>query len=87
MSENATKSDLKQLDNKLDSATERLEKSIDQKIVKAVSDLSDVIANFAQQVDNRFNRVEERLDKLEVSHEKLISTIDGFVTRNDTYET
>jgi hypothetical protein len=36
-----------------------------QEIVdKAVADLSEIIANFARQVDERFVRVENRLDTL-----------------------
>ena len=54
---------------------------------KAVTDLSDVIANFAQQVDERFNRLEVRQAELEAKIERLVTTIDGFVGRIDRYET
>lgn len=37
-----------------------------QEIVdKAVTDLSEIIANFAQQVDNRFNSVEAKQQELD----------------------
>ena len=59
----------------------KLEQVIDDKITKAVTDLSEIIANFAQQVDDRFDAVEKRLDKLEDSHQRLLNTIDGFISR------
>lgn len=59
-----------------------------RKIVReAVDDLSEVIGNFATQVDERFNRLEVSIDKLEESHQRLLSTVDGFVGRIDRYET
>lgn len=54
---------------------------------EAVDELSEVIASFATQVDERFNRIEERLDKLDESHQRLLNTIDGFVKRLDEVET
>ncbi len=59
----------------------------DNKIDKAVDDLSEIISNFATQVDERFNRLEERMDRLEASHQRLLNTVDGFVARIDAYET
>src|SRR5882672_9989523 len=59
-----------------------------QEIVdKAVIDLSEVIASFAQQVDARFNKVEKELAELRESHQRLLNTIDGFIGRIDHYET
>jgi hypothetical protein len=36
---------------------EEVQEIVDRAIEKAVTDLSEVIANFAQQVDARFNKV------------------------------
>lgn len=66
-----------------------------QEIVdKAVTDLSEIISTFAQQVDIRFNRLETKVEKIEKelsdlreSHLRLLNTIDGFVARIDHYET
>jgi len=59
-----------------------------QEIVdKAVTDLSEIISTFAQQVDTRFSKVEKELSELRESHQRLLSTIDGFVGRIDRYET
>ena len=59
-----------------------------QEIVdKAVTDLSEIIGNFAQQVDARFKKVEKELSELRESHQRLLNTIDGFVGRIDRYET
>lgn len=80
MSENATKDDLVELGRPI-------EKSISIQLIKAVDNLSKVIGNFATQVDERFNKLEERMDKLEQSHQRLLSTVDGFIGRIDKYET
>lgn len=48
---------------------------------EAVDDLSEIIINFATQVDERFNRLKERIDKLEESHQRLLNAVDGFVGR------
>lgn len=56
-------------------------------IREAVTDLSEVIANFAQQVDARFNKIEADIADLRQSHDRLLNTIDGFVARIDKYET
>lgn len=90
MSEQITKKDLNEL-----------ELSIDSKIDKAVTDLSEIIANFATQVDDRFNKVETdifkvqqdfeqiRMQNIEIrnSIDRLTNTIDGFLKRIDNYET
>lgn len=80
MSKNATKDDLVELGRSI-------EKSISIQLTKAVDDLSKVISNFAAQVDERFNKLEERMDKLEYSHQRLLSTVDGFIGRIDRYGT
>jgi len=66
---------------------------IEQIVEKAVADLSEVIASFAQQVDTRFNVIESRLDdhddefrKLNTKYDHLLNTIDGFLARIDKYE-
>ncbi len=73
MAEYATKEDMKEI--------------VVEVVNKAVDDLSDVISSFASQVDRRFNDVEAGLDKLEKSHDKLLSTIDSFLRRLDAIET
>lgn len=58
-----------------------------QEIVdKAVTDLSEIIANFAQQVDSRFNSVEAKQQELDKKFDRLLGTIDSFVGRIDRYE-
>ena len=46
-----------------------------------------LIQTFMQQVDERFTGVEQKITKLEDSHNRLLNTIDGFVGRIDKYET
>ncbi len=59
-----------------------------QEIVdKAVTDLSEIISTFAQQVDTRFDKVEKDMSELRESHHRLLNTIDGFIGRIDRYET
>ena len=59
---------------------------VNKAIDKAVTDLSEIITTFAQQVDNRFNKVEKELSELRESHHRLLNTIDGFIGRIDRYE-
>jgi septal ring factor EnvC (AmiA/AmiB activator) len=66
-----------------------------QEIVdKAVNDLSAVMSQFANDVNNRFDKVEsdisdikQEITDLKASHDRLLNTIDGFIGRIDTYET
>ena len=73
MSDYATKKDVQEI----------VSKAVD----KAVEDLSEVIANFAQHVDERFNKVEADILDLKQSFDRLQNTLDGFLARIDTYET
>jgi hypothetical protein len=72
MAEHATKNEVQEI--------------IDKAIDRAVTDLSEIIANFAQQVDTRFNKVEKEISELKESHNRLLNTIDGFIGRIDRYE-
>lgn len=54
---------------------------------KAVDDLSQVIQSFAQQVDERFNKVEEDIAELNRKYDHLIETLDAFLKRLDDMET
>ncbi len=59
-----------------------------QKIVdKAVTDISDVMANFAQNVHNEFQDVRTDTADIRQSIDRLTNTIDGFVKRLDDIET
>lgn len=59
---------------------------VDKAIGKAVDDLSEIISNFAQQVDTRFNKIEQDIVDLRVSHDRLLNTVDGFVKRLEDHE-
>ena len=39
-------------------------KDVQEIVDKAVTDLSEIISTFAQQVDTRFNKIEEELSEL-----------------------
>jgi len=80
MNDYVTKSELKEI-------IDEQSKSIDTKIDKAVTDLSEIIAGFAHQVDNRFNGLEKRVDEIDAKYSSLLNTIDGFLKRIDGYET
>jgi len=59
-----------------------------QEIVKgSVDDLSEIIATFASQIDERFNKLEARMDEFDKKLDKLMNTIDGFIKRLDEVET
>ena len=63
-------------------------KSDVQEIVNnAVTGLSEIIAGFAQQVDDRFTGLEARQDEFDRKMDNLVTTIDGFLARIDRYET
>lgn len=67
---------------------------------KAVEDLSEIITGFAKQVDERFDKVETNIFKIEgridgverhiidlkASHDRLLNTIDKFVGRLDSID-
>lgn len=59
---------------------------VEEVVAKAVTDLSEIIANFAQQVDGRFNDVETRQRELDHKFEHLMNAIDSFIARIDRYE-
>ena len=54
---------------------------------KDIEEVLNVIQVFTKQVDDRFNRVEAELKELNDKYSHLVSTIDGFVSRIDRYET
>ena len=72
----------KRVDSKLDD----FEKRVDAKIDKAVDDLTDVIMQFAERVDERFNALEARVDTLEKQFDRLNNTLDAFLKRLDDVE-
>lgn len=66
---------------------QEVQEIVDKAVDKVVTDLSEIIANFAQQVDTRFNKVETEILELKASHQRLLQTIDTFIGRIDRYET
>lgn len=69
-----------------DDVEEIVTKTVGDIVDKAVADLSEIIANFAQQVDDRFTNVEHRLDSLEAKYDHLVTTLDAFMARLDRAE-
>lgn len=67
------------LDKSLESFGRTLSKQI-------VDEVGGIIADFAERVDARFNRLEERVDKLEEGQARLIDTLDRFLKRLDDIE-
>lgn len=59
---------------------------VQEVVNKAVDDLSQVIQIFAHNVDDRFNRLEEKADKFERNFNKLTNTLDAFLKRLDDIE-
>ena len=59
---------------------------VQEVVNKAVDDLSEIIQTFAQHVDNRFNELEKRVDKLEAQFERLNDTLHAFLKRLDDIE-
>lgn len=51
-----------------------------------IDEVLGLIRTFMQQVDNRFNKIEEDINQLKESHDRLLNTVDGFIARIDRYE-
>jgi hypothetical protein len=66
-----------------DDVQEIVEKAVD----KAVNDLSEVIRDFANHVDERFTKVEADIAELNTRYDHLLETIDRFLKRLDDLET
>lgn len=54
---------------------------------KDINEVITIIRDFIEQVDTRFNKIEEGITELKDSHNRLLNTIDGFIGRIDKYET
>lgn len=72
MSDVATKEDLATLQSEMRSSFD---------------ELTGMIGQLMQDVDERFNKVEQEIIELRKSHNRLLNTIDGFIARIDKYET
>lgn len=72
-----TKKDLSGLEKRLDA---KLEQTLDK------SDFSDVMEGFMEAVDNRFVRVEAKLEGLDLRFDQILNAVDGLVKRIDTFE-
>ncbi|MEO6761782.1 MAG: hypothetical protein ABI220_05460 [Candidatus Saccharimonadales bacterium] len=58
-----------------------VEEIVGRRVDKAVADLSEVIAQFGNRIDERFNQLELRVDKLEEQFDRLNNTLDAFLKR------
>ena len=72
---------------------ESLDKRFDQ-VLGAMSEFANSVDARFNSVDARFVSMESRLDKIESdivdlksSHDRLLNTVDGFISRLDKYET
>ncbi len=79
MSEQVTKTDLSNLEERLD---------------KRFDDLASLMSGFANDTEARFNKIDlklaehdEEFKKINAKYDHLINTIDGFIGRIDNYET
>jgi hypothetical protein len=85
MADYATKDDVRKIVG--DVIKNDVQQIVDKAINKAVTDLSEVIASFAQQVDERFNALEQRVDifefKTEARFDAVEKRLDGHDARFD----
>jgi replicative DNA helicase len=93
MAEYATKKDVEEIVQQAIVAD--VQRIVGNAVNKTVTKLSEIIANFAQQIDERFNqneaavhaldtrltRVEERLDDLDRKFDRSLATMDRFIYR------
>jgi chromosome segregation ATPase len=61
----------------MDVGIKQLEKKMDVKIDKAVTDISEVIQEFASQVDRRFDKIETELSKLQADMQAILNRLDS----------
>ena len=52
----------------------------------AVSDIANIIGDFSNRVDERFNKVESDIAQLNQKYDHLINTLDAFLKRLDNME-
>lgn len=71
MADQATKKDLKDLEDKID---------------KRFDELAEILNIFANNVNQRFESQDAELRKLNKKYDHLVNTIDGFLARIDHYE-
>lgn len=58
-----------------------------QEIVnKSVDDISQIVQSFAQNIDERFNKIEGEIAKISSSYDRLLATLDSFLKRLDDHE-
>lgn len=79
MSDGATKKDIEQLESRLD-------QKIEKQLREHTDEILGVVQAFMVQVDARFNKLEERMDKFEQKLEHLTNTLDGFLKRVEDAE-
>lgn len=56
-------------------------------LTQQTDEITSLLRDFMFQVDERFNHVEKEITDLKESHNRLLNTIDGFISRFDKYET
>ena len=66
---------------------EELKEVLESSLSKQTDELVNLIHVFMDQVDTRFKAVESEIIELKQSHNKLLKSIDGFISRIDKYET
>jgi len=63
-----------------------LKEVLESSLSKQTDEIVNLIHVFMDQVDTKFKTVESEIIELKKSHNKLINTIDGFISRIDKYE-
>jgi len=62
---------------------EELKEVLESSLSKQTDELVNLIHVFMDQVDTRFKAVETEIIELKESHNKLLNSIDGFISRID----
>ncbi len=65
---------------------EKLVGILDEQFKAQTEEILGVMQAFIQQVDERFNKLEVRMDNFDRKIDSLVSTIDGFLKRLDEVE-
>lgn len=58
---------------------------LDITIRSQTDEIVGIMQSFMQQIDDRFTKIETDINQLKESHDRLINTIDRFISRIDKY--
>jgi hypothetical protein len=65
---------------------DELAEVLDERLKQQTGEIVGIVQSFMVQVDDRFNKLEARMDEFDRKLDSLTSTLDGFLKRLDEHE-